>query len=68
MDPGLDGSVGLLQEGANPADSRDTAASFLVNQGTSPNAVTQEGLQWIADHAQTTEQQLTFNEAMRPNG
>lgn len=23
---------------------------------------------WIADHAQTTEQQLTFNEAMRPNG
>jgi trigger factor len=23
---------------------------------------------WIAEHAQTTEQQLTFNEAMRPNG
>ena len=23
---------------------------------------------WIADHAQTTEQYLTFNEAMRPNG
>jgi trigger factor len=23
---------------------------------------------WIAEHAQTTEQHLTFNEAMRPNG
>ncbi|HEV8408469.1 MAG TPA: hypothetical protein VGQ34_11095, partial [Sphingomicrobium sp.] len=23
---------------------------------------------WIAEHAQTTEQQLTFTEAMRPNG
>jgi trigger factor len=23
---------------------------------------------WIAEHAQTTEQYLTFNEAMRPNG
>jgi hypothetical protein len=43
----------LLQEGSNPAHRlHDTAASFLVNQGTSPNVVVQESLQWIAEHAQ----------------
>jgi hypothetical protein len=43
----------LLQEGADPvADTRETAASFLVNQGTSPNRVVHQSLAWIAQHAQ----------------
>lgn len=43
----------LLHEGANPvADTRETAATFLVNQGTSPNRVVRESLAWIAEHRQ----------------
>lgn len=43
----------LLHEGADPAsDTRENAATFLVNQGTSPNRVVKESLAWIAEHRQ----------------
>src|SRR5882672_10716383 len=42
----------LLQEGASPVGPRETAGSFLVNQGTGPNDVVKQSLDWIADHAQ----------------
>jgi hypothetical protein len=42
----------LLQDGANPAaDSRENAASFVVNQGTGPNVVVDECMKWIEEHA-----------------
>ena len=40
----------LVRKGTNPADSRDTVASILVNQGSTPNVVVQEALRWISSH------------------
>jgi hypothetical protein len=37
----------LLIDGNNPASSRDTVASILVNSGTTPNVVVREALEWI---------------------
>ena len=40
----------LVRRGTTPADSRDTVASILVNQGTTPNVVVQEALSWMKAH------------------
>ncbi len=40
----------LVRKGTTPADARDTVASILVNQGSTPNAVVREALQWIKSH------------------
>lgn len=37
----------LVPLGGNPAHSRDTVASVLVNQGTTPNLVVAETLDWV---------------------
>jgi hypothetical protein len=43
----------LMADGANPArNRRETAAVFLVNPGTTGNAIVGESLGWIADHAE----------------
>jgi hypothetical protein len=42
----------LVEEGSDPAAGhRETAASFLVIHGTSPNVVVRESLNWVAEHA-----------------
>ena len=41
----------LVLEGTNPSSTRETAAVYLVIQGTSPKEVGQECLQWISEHA-----------------
>ncbi len=39
----------LVRKGSNPErDPRETVASILVNQGTTPNVVVEEALSWIA--------------------
>jgi hypothetical protein len=40
----------LVRKGTTPADARDTAALILVNQGTTPNTVVKEALQWMRSH------------------
>lgn len=40
----------LVRKGTTPADSHDTVASILVNQGTTPNVVVQEALNWMKAH------------------
>lgn len=50
----------LLQEGASPADTRETAASILVNQGTGPDVVVHESLKWIAENAQERPFHITW--------
>lgn len=37
----------LVPAGQNPEESRETAASIIVNQGTSQNRVVEEALDWI---------------------
>lgn len=37
----------LLPEGQNPEGARETVASIIVNQGTSPDRVVREALEWI---------------------
>lgn len=37
----------LVPEGQDPEDNRETAASILVNQGTSQNRVVEEAMEWI---------------------
>src|SRR6266481_8841812 len=37
----------LVIDGNNPSGPRDTVASILVNQGTTPNVAVQEALEWI---------------------
>jgi hypothetical protein len=40
----------LVRKGSNPADPRDTVASILVNQGSTPNVAVQQALAWIKAH------------------
>lgn len=40
----------LVRKGSKPSDPRDTVASILVNQGSTPNVVVERALAWIGLH------------------
>lgn len=50
----------LLEDGADPSGPRETAASILVNQGTSPNDVVHGALGWISEHVNDGPFHLTW--------
>jgi len=51
----------LVRPGCSPeTDDRDTVASVLVNQGTTPNVVVEEALAWISANSTGTSFDITW--------
>jgi hypothetical protein len=50
----------LVGEGKNPANERETVASVLVNQGTTPNVGVQHALAWIKANWQSGPFDITW--------